>query len=90
MGRFFFGGGEHPGILRVNLVILLVFAAAENLIKKFVREIALALLVGGHPDFEHGLFHAAHRFAFGNAGVGHAVQVAVEQILLPAAGVRCR
>ncbi len=78
-GQIFLRGGEHPGIFRVNLIILFVFAAQQNLVEKFVREIAFALFVGGGPDFEHGFFHAAHRFAFGDAGVRHAVHVAVEQ-----------
>ncbi len=46
-----------------------------------MREIAFTLFIGVGPDFEHGFFHAAHRFAFRNAGVGHAVHVAIEQRL---------
>jgi hypothetical protein len=80
-GQVFLRGGEHPGILRVNLVKLFVFAAQQNFVKKFVREITLTLFVGVGPDFEHGFFHAAHRFAFRNAGVRHAVHVAIEQRL---------
>src|ERR1700677_2608817 len=58
--EIFFGSGEHPGIFRVDLIIFFVFATAEDLVKKFVREITFALFVGGSPDFEHGFFHAAH------------------------------
>ncbi len=37
-------------------------------------------LVGALPLLEHGALDAAHRLLLGDAGVGHAVQVAVEQL----------
>ena len=80
MGRFF-RRREHPGVFWVDLVIFFVFAAAQDLVEKFVRKVPFTLFVGIRPDFQHGLFHAAHGFAFGNAGVRHAVHVAVEQRL---------
>ena len=78
-GQVLFRGGQHPGILRVNLVILFVFAAQQDLVEEFMRKEPFPALVGAGPNFEHGLFHAAHGFAFGNAGVRHAIHVAVEQ-----------
>ena len=80
-GQILFGGGEHPGIFRVDLVVLLVFAAQQHLVEKFVREITFPLPVCVSPDFEHGFFHAAHRFAFRNARIGHAVHMPFEQLL---------
>ena len=81
-GQVFLRRREHPRILGINLVIFLVLAAEQHLIEKFVGEIMFAFFVGRCPDFEHGFFHSAHGFAFGNAGVGHAVHVAFQQALL--------
>jgi hypothetical protein len=51
-----------------------------------VREKALAGLVGPHPFLEHRLFNPAHRFHLGNAGIGYAIHVAIEQALLVGRG----
>jgi hypothetical protein len=47
-----------------------------------VWEIALAGLVGGQPLLGDGGLDAAHGLALGDARVGHAVHVPVQQILL--------
>jgi len=79
-------GGEHPGVLRVDLVGLLELTAAQNLVHELVREIALAGLVGLHPFLEHDVLDAAHGLHLGDAGVGDAVHVAGEQRLLVGGG----
>ncbi len=62
--------------------MLLELAAANHAVHELVGEVALAGTIGGDPLFEHGGFEAAHGLHFGDAGVGHAVHVAVEQRLL--------
>ena len=78
--------GQQPRVFRVDLVLLLQHARGENLVHELVREIALARLVGAHPFLEHRGLDPAHRFHLGNAGVGHAIHVAVEQRLLVGGG----
>jgi hypothetical protein len=47
-----------------------------------VREVSLAFFVSSNPFVEDGLLDATHRFHLGNAGVGHAVHVTIEKLLL--------
>ena len=47
-----------------------------------MREQALAAGVGPLPLFEHDVLDAPHRFVLGDAGVGHAVELTLEQRLL--------
>jgi len=51
-----------------------------------VGEETLAGFVFVHPVAQHRLLDASHRFAFGDARVGHAVHVALEQRLLILSG----
>ena len=82
IGMFFLGSGDHPAVLGVDLVILLERALLDQAIEKLVRKVALAVFVGSRPLFEHRLFDPAHGFAFRNAGVGDAIEVAIEKLLL--------
>ena len=50
----------------------------QDLIEKLMREESLARPVGRNPDFKHRGFHPPHGFAFGNAGIGHAIHVAFQ------------
>ena len=73
---------HHPAIFRIDLVEPLQLAGEQHAIEKFVGEEALAGAVGRIPLLDDDALDAAHGFLFGNAGVGDAIEVAVEQILL--------
>ena len=73
---------DDPRILRVDLVILIELARLDRAPHELVREVTLPGSVGRHPFLKHGFFQAPHRFHLRDAGVGHAVHVAVEQGLL--------
>ncbi len=73
---------QHPAVLGVDLVVLLVFPTLQHFLEELVGEVAFALGVGLHPHLEHGLLHAAHGLHLGDAGVRHAVHVAVQEGLL--------
>ena len=81
-GEIFFLRGDHPAVFRIDLETFLEFGRVKDAPEKFVREKALPLGVGVHPLFEDDIFDAAHGFHFGNAGVGDAVHVALEEGLL--------
>ena len=70
--------GEQPAVGRVDLVELLQLAAANQAVHEFVREIALALLVGGNPIVDEQPLDTPHGLFFGNARVGDAVEMALE------------
>ena len=78
-GEIFLGGGEHPTVLRIDLVELFEFAFAKNLEKKLVREATVSGGVGGAPLFGDDAFDAAHGCFFGDAGVGDAIEMAIEE-----------
>lgn len=72
-------GGDHPAVFRIDLKTFLEFGRVEDTPEEFVWEEAFALRVGVHPFFEDDIFDAAHGFHFGNAGVGDAVHVALQE-----------
>lgn len=74
-----FAGGQHPTVLRVDFVVLLQYAAAQQLVHEFVRQVAFAFVVGIFPYLEDMLLQAAERFLFRDAGIRHAVHVVFEQ-----------
>jgi hypothetical protein len=82
IGRFGLGRGQQPRVLRVDLVAVLEHPAAKDAVHELVREQALADLVRAHPLGEHRVLDAPHRLHLGDAGVGDAVHVPVEQRLL--------
>ena len=47
-----------------------------------MREQAFALAVGGAPFLQHDVLDPPHRFVLGDARVGDAIEVAIEQRLL--------
>ena len=55
---------------------------SENFVHELVREKALARLVGADPFGQHGGLDPAHRFHLGDAGIGDAIHVALEQRFL--------
>ena len=71
--------GDDPRVLRVDLVILLELARLDGPPHEFVREIALARGIGGHPFLEDGFLEPPHGLHFGDASVGHAIHVTIEQ-----------
>ena len=75
-------GGQHPGMPRIDLVVPLQAPAAQDPVQELVREAALARAVGPDPLGQHRGLDAAHRLRLRDAGVRHAVHVAVEQRLL--------
>ncbi len=77
-----FGGGDHPRVRGVDLVVLLEEALVERLVEELVGQEALSGAVGALPQLEQHVLHAAHRLLLGDAGVGDPVEVAVEQRLL--------
>ena len=85
-GEVFLLGGDHPAVLGIDLETFLEFGRVEDAPEKFVREEALPLGVGVHPLFENDIFDAAHGFHFGDAGVGDAVHVALEEGLFVGGG----
>ena len=85
-GELFLLGGDHPAVFGIDLEAFLKFGRVEDAPEEFVWEEALALGVGIHPLFEDDIFNAAHRFHFGNAGVGDAVHVPLKEGLLVGGG----
>ena len=47
-----------------------------------MRKVALTRLISRGPLLKHRRFDPAHGFAFRNTGVGHAVEMAIEKLLL--------
>ncbi len=84
IGRFFSIAASIQEFFGSIWYSLFELAAAEDLVHELVRKVALLFLVGSDPFLEHRGLDAAHGFHFGNAGVGHAIHVAVEQRLLVA------
>ncbi len=80
-GQVALGGGHHPRIRWVDLVVLLEEAFVERLVEELVGKKPLARAVGPLPQIEQHVLHAAHRLFFGDAGVGDPVEVTVEQRL---------
>ncbi len=76
-----FGGGHHPRVRGVDLVVLLEEAFVERLVEELVGKVPLARAVGPLPQIEQHVLHPAHRLFLGDAGVGDPVEVAVEQRL---------
>ena len=85
-GEVFLLGGDHPAVFGIDLETFLEFGRVEDAPEEFVGEEAFALRVGIHPLFEDDIFDAAHGFHFGDAGVGDAVHVALEEGLLVGGG----
>ena len=81
MGRPF-RRGQQPAVPWVDLVVLLELAGEQHPVEEFVREVSLALPVGGDPVLEHHLLQSSDGFFLGNAGVGDAVEVSGQQLLL--------
>ena len=75
------GRGDHPGVLRVDLVGLRQHAAEEDLVHELVREQRRPLAVVLHPPVQHRGLDPPHRLVLGNARVGDAIQVPIEQRL---------
>ena len=73
---------EQPAVLRIDLVGRRQLAAAQHAVEELVREVALAGPVGGDPLLEHRRLDPPHRLFLGDAGVGDAVHVPLEQRLL--------
>ena len=76
------GRGQQPAVLRIDLVVLLEHARPQDLVHELVREESLARLVRSLPLVEDGAFDAADGLVLGDARVGDAVQVLVEQLFL--------
>ena len=57
-------------------------AVEQHFVQELVWKRAPAALVGGDPAVADDALEAAHRFLFRNRGVGHPVQVPLEQTLL--------
>ena len=74
--------GKHPGIPRIDLVMLLQPSTAKDPVHEFVREAAFPGAVGLDPFRQHRGLDPAHRLHLGNARVGHAVHMPVQQGLL--------
>jgi hypothetical protein len=89
IGRFFSAGGQHPAVLRVDLVVLLQHAGQQHAVHELVREVALAGSGRPRPFVHQRLLEPAHRLLFGDAGIGDAVHVPVQQGQL-VGGVRSR
>ena len=53
----------------------------KQAIQVFVREMPLTLRLRLLPECQHGVFNTSHGFLFGNAGVGYAIEMAIEQRL---------
>ncbi len=81
-GQVLLAGGQHPAVFRVDLVVLLQSAATDQPIEELVGEVALPSGVRAGPFCEHRFFDAAHGLHLGDAGVRHAVHVAVQQRFL--------
>gem|GEM_PF-6887510 len=81
IGRFFSQGREQPRIFGIDLIAFLQFSPAQNLVHELVRKITFARPVGSDPLLQHDFLDPPHGFHFGNAGVGHAIHVPVQQIL---------
>ncbi len=71
--------GEEPGVLGIDLVILLQHAGAQNFVHELMREETLACLIGANPFLQHGGLDAAHGLHLGDAGIGDAIHVALQQ-----------
>ena len=82
IGRSRSAAASEPAVLRIDLVVLLEHARAQDLVQELVREELLARLVRALPLVEHGALDAADRLVLGDAGVGDAVQVLLEQLFL--------
>ncbi len=74
--------GNHPAILRVNLIVLLKDAAADHLIDELVGEVALAFGLSLVPNLYEVLFKTAESLFFGDTGICNAVVVVVKEFLL--------
>ena len=72
---------DEPAVGGIDIVVGLELPAANQPVQEFVREVTLALRVGGDPLVDEQAFDATHRFFFGDAGVGDTVQVTLEQVL---------
>ncbi len=81
-GEVLLAGGDHPAVAGIDLVVLLEHARAQEAVEELVGEVTLAPLVGAHPLGQGGLLDAAHGLHLGDAGVGDAVHVAVQERLL--------
>ena len=72
--------GQHPRILRIDLVALLQFSAAQNLVHELMREIPLTRLVRFRPLVRDHRLDTAHRFHLRDTRVRHAIHVPLHQL----------
>ena len=81
-GQVFLCRRDEPGVLRIDLVVLLEHAGADQFEEVFVGEVARALSGGVLPQLHDRALDAADRFFFRDAGVGHPIEMPIEQVLL--------
>ena len=77
----FLASCKYPAVLRVDLVVLLENAAAEEFVDNFPREESLTCCLHLIPDVNEVLLKAAECLLFRNAGVSHAIVVIVKKFL---------
>src|ERR1051325_3898174 len=65
-----------------RFVELFEAALAQDVVKEFVREFSIVVLRSGYPFIEHHSLDTPHRFLFWNTGVGNAIEVPFQQLLL--------
>ena len=75
-------GCEHPAVLRVNLIVLLENAAADELVDYLPREESLAIGLHLIPNLYEMVLQTAECLLLRDAGICNAVHMVVEKLLL--------
>ena len=81
-GEVGLGRGEQPAVGGIDFEVIVEPSGEEDAIEELVRKQAFADRVRPLPLFEHDVLDAPHRLVLGDAGVGHAVELTLEQLLL--------
>src|SRR5690606_20695110 len=81
-GEVALGGGDEPGVLRVDLVVAFEGAGADHAVGELVGEVPAPLGLRRRPLAHQRLLEAAERLLLGDARVRDPVHAAVEEGLL--------
>ena len=79
--QIFLGRSHHPAVSRIDLVEFFKPALPQNLKQEFMRKFSLFVLGGENPFVDHDPFDPADGFLLGNAGVGHAIEMTLQERL---------
>ena len=81
-GDVLLAGGEDPAVLGVDLVVLLEHSAAQQTVDHFPGEESLTLGLHVVPHLYEMVFQSPECLLLGYAGVGNAVHVVLEKLVL--------